>query len=65
MPRRIGTWIKRFRADQAGATMLEYALIVALVALGSIAILQQISEPQKETFNKVGTTVNGQSDKLK
>lgn len=34
--------IARFAADDSGATVIEYALIAALVAIGIISILQSV-----------------------
>ena len=51
------TFINRFRKDEAGATMVEYGLLVGLialvVALGATVLGQDIST----MFNNIGTYI--------
>jgi Flp pilus assembly pilin Flp len=50
-------WFNRFCRDRDGATMLEYALLIALIALSCVAVLQQVGKPQQEAYKKVDTTI--------
>ena len=42
------------RRAQKGVTMIEYALIAALIAVAAIAALTMIGNETKTTFNAVG-----------
>ena len=44
---------REFRADQSGATAIEYGLITALIALGIIAALTAMTGHMTNTFNEV------------
>lgn len=41
------------RKDQKGATMIEYALLAALISIAAIAVLTQIGPKLVTTFTKV------------
>jgi pilus assembly protein Flp/PilA len=43
--------IKAFIADDSGATAIEYGLIVALIAIGIIASLQNVRSALIDLFN--------------
>ncbi|WP_353216717.1 Flp family type IVb pilin [Sandarakinorhabdus sp.] len=45
------------RRSQRGATALEYALVLAFVAVGVLAALNTLSGSLKTTIGGVGTTV--------
>jgi pilus assembly protein Flp/PilA len=45
--------LKRFVADDSGATAIEYALIASLVAVAIIAALNAMSAKLQQTFNEV------------
>ena len=45
--------LKRFVADDSGATAIEYALIASLVAVAIIAALNAMSAKLQRTFNEV------------
>ena len=47
------TFLRRFRDDESGAAMVEYALLVALIALAAIV-----------GVSAVGTSVNAQFAKI-
>lgn len=47
------------RRGQRGATALEYALVLAFVAVGVLAALNTLSGSLKGTIEGVGTTVAG------
>ncbi|MEJ1297187.1 MAG: Flp family type IVb pilin [Candidatus Sedimenticola sp. (ex Thyasira tokunagai)] len=46
------------RKYETGATMVEYALMVALIAVVAIAAVTFLGEEVSETFNEVGTTID-------
>ena len=50
--------IKRFFADKAGVTMIEYALIAALVAIAAITILTTMGSQISQIFNTVTTKLS-------
>jgi pilus assembly protein Flp/PilA len=50
--------IHRFLADDAGATMIEYGLVAALVSVAAITALQTMGESLRTIFEFV-TTVSG------
>jgi pilus assembly protein Flp/PilA len=45
--------LKRFAADESGATAIEYALIASLVAVAIIAALNAMTAKMQRTFNEV------------
>lgn len=47
------------RRGQRGATALEYALVLAFVAVGVLAALNTLSGSLQTTIQGVGTTVSG------
>ena len=49
------TRLKRFILDESGATAIEYALIIVLVALGLIASLTVIGDSLSTIFNSIST----------
>ena len=56
------TWWSDLRArmqEQEGATAVEYALMVALIAAVIIVAVQFLGTSSSSTFNKVGSAVNG------
>ena len=51
------TFVKRFAADESGATAIEYGLIAALIAVAIITALNSLSSNLKNTFNYVGNSL--------
>ena len=49
---------RAFGSDEAGQGLVEYALIIALVAVGLIAILLVLRNSIGNVFNNVATTLN-------
>jgi pilus assembly protein Flp/PilA len=45
--------------EQEGATAVEYALMVALIAAVIIVAVQFLGNASSSTFSKVGSAVNG------
>ena len=51
--------IKEFFNDESGATMVEYAILVALIAVAVIAIVTLLGIQLDAKFNEVCTALNG------
>ena len=49
--------IKRFVADQYGATAIEYGLIAALIAVVIITAVTAVGTSLSSTFNTISTSV--------
>jgi pilus assembly protein Flp/PilA len=49
--------VRRFIADQSGATAIEYGLIAAGIAVAIITVVGTVGTNLKTTFTKVGTAV--------
>jgi pilus assembly protein Flp/PilA len=47
--------IRRFLADESGATAIEYGLIAALIAVAAIAAFQLVGTNLSSIFNTVAT----------
>lgn len=45
--------------DEKGATMLEYALLAALIAVVCILAITFIGTQAKESFSRVGSSIQG------
>ena len=45
--------IQKFLKDESGATMVEYAILVALISVAAIAIIAIIGGQIKDAFQKV------------
>ena len=48
----------RARDEESGQTLVEYALIIAIVALGSVVALGFLSGKIQNLFNKAGSQLN-------
>ena len=53
----MSKFIKRFVADESGATAIEYGLIAALIAIVLIAAMSSLQDKISGTFSKVGTAM--------
>lgn len=51
-------WFARVREDEKGQGMVEYGLIIALVAIGLIAILVNMKGSLSSIFTKITSTLN-------
>ena len=49
----------RFGNDERGASLVEYALLVALIAVVCIGAVSFIGTSASSKFNKVGSSING------
>jgi pilus assembly protein Flp/PilA len=47
--------LKRFAKDKSGATMIEYGLLAALVAIAAITALNFLGTEVEDTFNQIGS----------
>lgn len=45
--------IQRFWSDESGATMVEYAILVALLSIAAIIIIYYLGQQIRNTFNQV------------
>jgi pilus assembly protein Flp/PilA len=54
----MASLLKRFLADQSGATAIEYALIAVLVAIAIIGAVTALGSSLKSIFDTVASTVN-------
>jgi len=60
----VSTWwndLKTRAEDEGGATAVEYALMVALIAVVIIAAVTLIGNNASSKFNEVGTAIGGAS----
>lgn len=56
------TWLSDFRTrvqEEGGATAVEYALMIALIAAVIIVAVTFIGQSADETFQSVGTAIDG------
>ena len=54
----IATYLRaRYGNDERGASLVEYALLVALIAVACIAAVSFLGGNAKSKFNEVGTAV--------
>ena len=51
--------IRKFRRDRKGVTMMEYALIAALVAIAAVTILSTLGKTISSVFSKVNAKMSG------
>lgn len=51
------TNLKKFLADDSGATAIEYGLIAALVSVAAITALQQMGSSLNQMFTTVSTSL--------
>jgi pilus assembly protein Flp/PilA len=51
----MSTFLKKFVREEEGATMIEYGLMVALIAVVLIAVVAYIGTGMQAKFSSVGT----------
>lgn len=49
--------IKRFKADESGATAIEYGLIAALIAVAIIAAVRSVGGSLNTTFSDINAAL--------
>jgi pilus assembly protein Flp/PilA len=52
-------FLNRLMTEEEGATMVEYALMVALIAAAAITVIGTLSTAINGKFTSVATSVNG------
>jgi len=56
----LGTWLQaRLAVDERGASLVEYSLLVALIAVVSILAISFLGNAASSQFSSVGTSING------
>ena len=57
----LQTWIadRKAQIDERGATAVEYALMVGLIAVAIIAAVSALGSKVKATFNTISNTLPG------
>ena len=57
----LQTWIadRKAQIDERGATAVEYALMVGLIAVAIIAAVSALGNKVKTTFNTISNTLPG------
>jgi pilus assembly protein Flp/PilA len=50
--------IRRFLADESGATAIEYGLIAAGIALAIIAVVNNLGSTLNKKFSAISTSLN-------
>lgn len=51
--------MSKFFKDESGATMVEYAILVALISIAAIVIIAVLGNQINNTFNQVVRCING------
>jgi pilus assembly protein Flp/PilA len=56
----IQSWfITRYKSDETGASLVEYALLVALIAVVCIAVIGFLGTSARDKFSEVGSKIAG------
>ncbi len=58
LPVRVVNWFKARYSDEGGASLVEYALLLALIAVVAITALIFLGNTTKNTLNNVGNSLN-------
>ena len=53
----VAAWLKAQVKSERGASLVEYALLVALIAVVCIAAVTILGENASDKFDKVGTSI--------
>jgi Flp pilus assembly pilin Flp len=61
MPVRLGRCIRLLRRGEAGQSLIEYAIVIALIAVGLIAVLSLLRSAAGGVLNGTAETVSRQS----
>lgn len=55
----LKTWLQaKLGADERGVSMIEYALLAALIAIALIAAVNMVSSGTNDKFSDVGSTLS-------
>lgn len=52
---KLHIYLQTFLAEQEGQDMVEYALVVALIAFGATAAMSKLSTELSSTFNSISS----------
>jgi len=55
----LSTWLRARFEDEKGASLVEYALLVALIAVVCIAAVTLLGNNASSKFNSVGQSIGG------
>jgi pilus assembly protein Flp/PilA len=55
----LATWLRASVASQRGASLVEYALLVALIAVVCIAAVSLLGSSASSKFSRVGSAISG------
>jgi pilus assembly protein Flp/PilA len=55
----LATWIRAHSKDERGASLVEYALLVALIAVVCIAAVSLLGSSAATKFSTVGSAISG------
>ncbi|MDP9223068.1 MAG: Flp family type IVb pilin [Actinomycetota bacterium] len=55
----LATWIRAHSKDERGASLVEYALLVALIAVVCIAAVSLLGSSASEKFSNIGSAISG------
>ncbi len=58
----ITAWLKAHTKSERGASLVEYALLVALIAVVCIAAITFLGQEAAENFSEVGNSINTQNN---
>lgn len=56
------TLFRKLRADESGATAIEYGLIAALVATGAVVAMGALGNSLSNTFTQISTKMSNAQD---
>lgn len=54
----LSTWLRARFADERGASLVEYALLVALIAVVCIVAVTILGQNASESFSSTGSAIN-------
>ncbi len=54
---RVATLVRKFASDESGATMVEYAVMVALIAAICIAVITTLGQKANNAFSTVNASL--------
>lgn len=55
----VAAWLRSKTDSERGASLVEYALLLALIAVICIVALQFLGKEASKNFNSVGTSISG------
>lgn len=55
----LATWVRATVTNQRGASLVEYALLVALIAVVCIAAVSLLGSSASTKFSRVGSAISG------